>query len=360
MVERTHPSFSVGTRKVGHDHPTYFIADIAANHDGDLGRCVDLINLAAEAGADAVKFQHFQAAKIVSDRGFKDLSDRLSHQATWRKSVYEVYEDASLNRDWTAVIRDAAVAAGTHFFSAPYDIAAIELLETVGVPAYKVGSGDITWLEIIAAMRDTGKPVFLATGAAAIDDVQRAMQVLEGHDGVCIMQCNTNYTGSDGNFAHIHLNVLRTYARMFPQAVLGLSDHTPGYATVLGAVALGARAIEKHFTDDVTREGPDHGFSVDPRTWRDMVDRTRELESALGSADKFVCGNEQDTVVLQRRSLRATRDLKAGSVIAPADIEPLRPAPLDGVPPYQADQLIGRRLMSDVPMGRHLRLADVD
>src|SRR5205823_7586903 len=118
---------------------------------------------------------------------------------------------------------------------------------------------------------------------------------------VCLMQCNTNYTGSLQNFAHIHLNVLRTYASRFPEAVLGLSDHTPGHATVLGAVALGARAIEKHFTDDCSREGPDHGFSMDRRTWREMVDRTRELELALGNGIKRIEDNEQQTVVLQRR-----------------------------------------------------------
>ena len=128
------------------------------------------------------------------------------------------------------------------------------------------------------------------------------------------MQCNTNYTGSIENFRHIHLNVLRTYRALFPDAVLGLSCHTPGHATVLGAVALGARVVEKHFTDDTRRDGPDHAFSMTPATWREMVDRTRELEYALGSAEKNVCGNEQETVVVQRRCLRAARDLAAGTV----------------------------------------------
>ena len=130
------------------------------------------------------------------------------------------------------------------------------------------------------------------------------------------MQCNTNYTGSLENFSHINLNVLKTYASMWPDVVLGLSDHTPGHATVLGAVALGARAVEKHLTDDRNREGPDHRFSMDPSGWRDMVDRTRELERALGSGDKRVAGNERETVVIQRRCLRAARDIAAGEIIS--------------------------------------------
>ena len=135
------------------------------------------------------------------------------------------------------------------------------------------------------------------------------------------MQCNTNYTGSLENFKYIQLNVLKTYRAMYPDMVLGLSDHTPGHATVLGAVALGARMIEKHFTDDINREGPDHAFSMDPHTWREMVNRTRELENALGNGVKKVEENESQTVILQRRSIRLVRDLKEGSLLNANDLE---------------------------------------
>ena len=175
---------------------------------------------------------------------------------------------------------------------------------------YKVGSGDITWPEILERIASKGKPVFLATGASTLADVVRAVDVISAlNPQLVLMQCNTNYTASLENFSHIHLNVLQTYRTMFPQAILGLSDHTPGHATTLGAVALGARVVEKHFTDDTTREGPDHPFSMDPRTWRDMVDRTRELEAALGSPVKRVADNEKETLVVQRRCLRAAAGL---------------------------------------------------
>jgi N-acetylneuraminate synthase len=224
------------------------------------------------------------------------------------------------------------------------------------VPAHKIGSGDITWPEILRHIASKGKPVFLATGASTIGDVQRAVHtIVEVNRDLVLMQCNTNYTASLANFAYIHLNVLKTYAAMFPDVVLGLSDHTPGHATVLGAVALGARAVEKHFTDDNSREGPDHPFSMTPASWRDMVDRTRELEQALGSADKDVVDNERDTVVVQRRCVRAAHELAAGQVLTRRDLEVLRPAPADAIFPYEIDAVLGMKPAVDVASGEALR-----
>lgn len=146
---------------------------------------------------------------------------------------------------------------------------------------------------------------------------------------------------------------------MFPSVLLGLSDHTPGHATVLGAVALGARVIEKHFTDDNGREGPDHPFSMTPQTWRDMVDRTRELEMALGSREKRIEANEQETVIVQRRCLRATEDLPAGIVLRPNMLEALRPAPGDAIMPFELERLVGKKLTRTLKSGEHLTWADV-
>lgn len=147
---------------------------------------------------------------------------------------------------------------------------------------------------------------------------------------------------------------------MYPDMVLGLSDHTPGHATVLGAVALGARMIEKHFTDDVSRFGPDHSFSMDPRTWREMVDRTRELENALGNGVKKVEKNEKETVVVQRRSLRAREDLLKSSVISEGDFIALRPCPSDALTPVEIQAIVGRTLRRDIPAGDYLRASDLE
>lgn len=349
------PMMRFAGRNVGDEHPTFFIADISANHDGDLERAKALIHLAADAGADAAKFQNFRAAHIVSDHGFRILTRQLSHQASWKRSVSQVYEAASLPWEWTATLAAECAVVGITYFSAPYDLAAVDMLDA-HMPIYKIGSGDITWPEMIRAVAQKKKPIFLATGASNISDVQRAMDVLAEYAvPVCLMQCNTNYTASRENFRHINLNVLTAFRVMYPDVVLGLSDHTPGHATVLGAVALGARAVEKHFTDDTSREGPDHPFSMDPASWREMVERTRELELALGSAAKRVADNEVDTVIVQRRCLRAAHELAAGSTVQRRDVDILRPAPAEGIFPYQLDQVIGMRVRAIIPAGEHLQ-----
>jgi len=352
-------SFSIGTRLVGPDQPTYFIADIAANHDGDLNRAKHLMTLAKEAGADCAKFQHFRAPHIVSDYGFKALGGQQSHQASWKKSVFEVYADASLPWDWTAELAAHARDIDIEFMSAPYDLEAVDHLDPF-VNAFKVGSGDVNWIEELQYIAAKGKPVLLATGAATLADVDRAMAVLTnaGVD-IVLMQCNTNYEGSIDNIRHVNLDVLRLYAERFPQVTLGLSDHTPGHVTVLGAVALGARAVEKHFTDDTSRVGPDHGFSMDPTTWRAMVDDTRMLEAALGSGVKEIEANEIQTVVLQRRCVRVARDLEAGTVVTREDLEVLRPAPVDALPAHSIDIAVGRTLNRSLQFGEHVSESDL-
>lgn len=349
----------IGSHKIGNDHPTYFIADIAANHDGDLERARMLIRLAKEAGADAAKFQNFRAPQIVSDYGFKSLGGQVSHQANWQKSVFEVYKDASIPFEWTPLLKEACDEAGIDYFSSPYDFEAINMLDPY-VPAYKIGSGEIDWYETLERMARFDKPVLLATGASTIAEVQAAVHtILAINPRLVLMQCNTNYTASEGNFDHIHLNVLKTYASMFPEVILGLSDHTHGHATVLGAVALGARVIEKHFTDDNQRGGPDHKFAMNPQTWRDMVERTRELERALGSGDKFVAGNEQETMVIQRRCLRTARPVKAGEVFTREMIDVLRPATPGAILPPYIIQVVGTRAVKDMPAGKELRWTDL-
>ena len=342
-------------RYIGDGEPIYFIADIAANHDGSLERAKELICLVKEAGADAVKFQNFRASKIVSKYGFESLGGRSSHQAKWKRPVYEVYKDASIPFDWTVQLKECCDEIGIHYFSTPYDFEAVDMLES-HVPAYKIGSGDITWPEMLLKIAGKGKPVFLATGASGIGDVQRAVGVILGvNPQLVLMQCNTNYTGSLGNFKHIHLNVLRAYSVMFPQVVLGLSDHTPGHATVLGAVALGAHVVEKHFTDDTNREGPDHLFSMTPLAWKEMVQNTRELELALGDAEKRIAENEEETVIVQRRCLRAAQNIKAGRILSRELIDVLRPAAPDCIFPFELERLLGMRLRKDITRGEYFR-----
>ncbi|WP_316977588.1 N-acetylneuraminate synthase family protein [Shumkonia mesophila] len=349
----------IQSRRISLDTPTYFIADLASNHDGDLQRAKALIWKAKECGADAVKFQHFLAYAIVSDRGFTQL-ERMSHQKAWKGSIYEIYEKCELDRTWTRTLQETARDAGIHFMTSPYDFDAIE--QTVGaVDAFKIGSGEITWSDALTRIAAAGKPTILATGASTMVEVERAVDaVLAVNPRFSLMQCNTNYTGSPDNFRFINLRVLNTFAARWPGLVLGISDHTPGHSVVLGAVTLGARIVEKHFTDDNQRIGPDHGFSMTPLTWRDMVDRTREVELALGDGVKRLETNEAEAAVVQRRCLRLARNLLAGSIIGPCDVEPLRPAPPGSVEPHALRGVLGRRLRVTKERGDDLKWTDLE
>lgn len=353
-------TFKIGDKSIGSKSPTYFIADIAANHDGDLERAKHLIYLCAEAGADAAKFQHFTADTIVSDYGFRALRGEKSHQSNWKKPVFDVYAEASVSLDWTQSLKETCDKAGVAFFTSPYSMALVEHIDPF-VPAYKIGSGDITWTAMVEYIASKGKPYILASGASTLDEVHRAVIAATNiNPQLCLMQCNTNYTASLENFHYIQLKVLNTYRSMYPDLILGLSDHTPGHATVLGAVALGASMVEKHFTDDTTRVGPDHKFSMDSASWKTMVQATRELENALGTGVKVVEANELQTVVVQRRAIRTKTALAAGCVLLESQLEVLRPCPADAIAPYLWADVIGKTLRRDIPAGEHLRWTDFE
>ena len=348
----------LGNKIVGDGYPLYFIADIAANHDGDINRAFKLIEIAKEAGADAAKFQNFKAKDIVSRKGFESIGGQLSHQSSWKKSVYEIYEDTSLSYDWTSKLKEKCDEVEIEYFTSAYDFESVDHVDPY-LNIYKIGSGDISWLEIIEYIAKKNKPVLLATGASSMQDVVRAMNILEAHtDDIVLMQCNTNYTASVENYKHINLNVLNTYRKRFPEVILGLSDHTHGHATVLGAIAYGARVFEKHFTDDNNREGPDHKFAMNPITWREMVDRSNELYEALGDGIKRVEDNELKTAVVQRRALRYASDLKKDHVIIDKDLIAVRPIPEDGIAPYRKKEIISRVVNKNVFSDNLVKLED--
>lgn len=359
MIKKPASTIYINGKRISRNDPVYFIAEIGSNFDRDLNRAKDLIYLAKEAGADAAKFQHYTAASLVSDHGFMSLGNQHSHQSSWKKSVFETYQDASLNKEWTSILKQTCDDAGIAFFTSPYSMELVDYVDPL-VPAYKIGSGDITWLDIIEHIASKNKPVLLATGASDMEDVVRAVDTALGvTSDLVLLQCNTNYTAEHDNYSCLQLNVLREYESKYPGIILGLSDHMPGHVSVLGAVALGARVIEKHFTDSTDRDGPDHPFSMTPITWKEMVDRTRELEAALGDGQKKIEENERETVVVQRRSIRASRDIEKDSILCAKDLVALRPCPSDGIPPFEIQKLIGKKLNRGLRMGEHLRWEDI-
>lgn len=350
----------IGKKEICNGGKPYFIADIAANHDGDLQRAFMLIEKAKEAGADAAKFQNFQASTIVSKNGFESMGAQLSHQANWEKSVYEVYEDASLNEEWTARLKEKCDEFDIEYMTTPYNLPVVDYVDPY-VNAYKIGSGDITWFEMLEKVAKKNKVTMLATGASNMDEVERAVNYIKQFNSdIILMQCNTNYTASRENYKYINLNVIKNYKNKFPDCILGLSDHTFGHATVLGALALGAVVFEKHFTDDNDRVGPDHKFSMNPKTWKEMVDEANILYNALGDGVKKLEENERESVIVQRRSLFLNKDLKSGDILKKEDFIALRPIMPDGIEPWRVEEYVGKRLNKDKARDTYLRVEDID
>ncbi len=352
-------NFKINNNMIGDKQKIYFIADIAANHDGKLERAIKLIDLAKESGADAAKFQHHDVTKYVSDYGFKNLGEKKSHQKKWKKSIFEIYKDAEVPKDWTSKLKEHCDKIKIDFMSTPYDLDAVDHLDDY-VSAFKVGSGDVAWDAMLSKVASKKKPVFFATGAATEQEVINAHNIVSSQNkNFCIMQCNTNYTGSIENFKYINLNVLGSYKKLFPDAILGLSDHTPGHETVLGAVPFGIKAVEKHFTDDTSRDGPDHPFSMDPKSWKEMVSRTRFLEQAMGDGIKKIEINEKETSVLQRRAIRCVKNLTKGHTIKKEDIEFQRPCPKNAFTPNEVSLVVGKKIKKDLNKGQHLSKEDL-
>lgn len=351
--------FRIGETIVGDNSKTYFIADIGANHDGDIKRAKNLIKLASHSGANAAKFQHFKASTIISKNGFDSLKSGTTHQSTWKKSVVEVYEDASINLEWNFELLEECKKYEIDFFSSIYDLDILNQMANI-VPAFKIGSGDIDWSEMLEATSKFNKPMIIAAGASNLQDVDYAVELIQQRNKeIALLQCNTNYTGSIDNFKFLNLNVIKTFKRRYPDVVLGLSDHTPGHTSVLGAVALGAKIIEKHFTDDKTRTGPDHGFALDNRDWNQMVTEVRNLECALGDGIKIIEENERDSFCVQRRSLRLKKSIRAGDEITKDHLVALRPRSAVGIGPSELLNIIGKSVKNNIDEGYELEWRDI-
>ncbi|WP_435086244.1 N-acetylneuraminate synthase family protein [Candidatus Pelagibacter bacterium nBUS_33] len=345
----------IGNKIISEENPTYFIADIASNHDGSLNKAKELIHMASESGADAAKFQNFYASTLVSDYGFRNLKKTSSHQNRWKKSVYETYKENEISLKWTEDLARTCKKYNIEYFTASYDMSINSYINKF-VNAWKIGSGDITWHEHILKISKSRKPVIIATGASNLYEVKKILEkVKKINKKIILMQCNTNYTNQFDNFNFINLNVLKTYKKKFPNIIYGLSDHTMGHETVLGAISLGARVIEKHFTDSNLRNGPDHKFSMNPKTWRAMIDSARILELALGKKIKKVEKNEKDTVILQRRSIRVKRNLKKNEILKKEDCEYLRPCPNDALPVYELGKILDKKIKFDIKKYEYIK-----
>ncbi len=330
----------------------YFIAEIGSNFDGSLSRAKDLIKLAKDSGSQAVKFQNYTAKSLVSEAGFKNQNPRVkTHQNDWEGSVFETYDKASLNAEWMYELSETAKEYKIDFITSPYSIDLVDKTERF-CSSIKVGSGDITYHAIIKHIAMKGKPILIATGASTIEEVKAVMNLPELKNiEVVLMQCVTSYTGDPSEDKYQNINVLKTYKELFPNVMLGLSCHSPSNISVLSAVTLGANVIEKHFTDDKNREGPDHGFALDPSDWVRMIKEVRTLERMLGDGIKKLEVNETNTVVVQRRSLYWNSSLNKNDLIEKDSIIALRPCPVEAISASSLEDLIGKRINCNVKRG---------
>jgi N-acetylneuraminate synthase len=333
----------IGKGTIGIGHPVYIIAEIGANFDHDIEKAKRLIDAAKEAGADCAKFQSFKAEKIVSAKGFASMQLKGVH-GSWGRPVHEIFREAEFPREWHKEISDYCNKIGIDFSTSPYDFEAVDLCMELNVPYIKIGSGDITWLEMLEYIAKKGKPMFLATGDATMSEIDEAVRTIEatGNDQLVLMQCITNYPSK---IESANINVLKNYQTTF-NILTGYSDHSPGPVVALGSVALGGIVIEKHFTLNKKDAGPDHPHSMDVNEFKRMVDYVRELEAAMGSTRKLVVEEESETVIVQRRGLYSTRLIPKGKKIEKEDIIELRPAL--GIPPKYKNVVIGRIASSDI------------
>jgi N-acetylneuraminate synthase len=339
----------IGNKILGENHPTYFIAEIGANFDKNIDKAKRLIDAAKAAGADCAKFQTFSTPKIVSEGGFSRMQLKGVH-GSWGRTVSDVFKDAEFPVEWHKEIADYCKEIGIDFSTSPYYKEAVDLCMELDVPFIKIGSGEITWLEMLKYIAGKGKPVMLATGDATMSEIDDAIRAIEstGNMDVVLMQCITNYPSKIDS---ANVNVLKTYQTAY-NILTGYSDHAPGHVVALASVVIGGRVIEKHFTLSKKDIGPDHPHSMEPQEFKFMVDSIREVERAMGSTRKEVVEEEGETVYVQRRCLYAKNNLKVGQIVKEEDIDVLRPAL--GIPPKYKDIIIGKTCKIDIEAGQPL------
>ncbi|MCI8376140.1 MAG: flagellar biosynthesis protein FlgA [Lachnospiraceae bacterium] len=336
-------NIKIGNRMIGEDYPTYIIAEIGGNFDGSIDKAKRLIDAAKEAGADCAKFQTFTAETIVSEGGFSKMELHGVH-GSWGRTVSEVFKDVEFPMEWHYEIADYCKRVGIDFSTSPYFKEAVDLCADMNLPFIKIGSGEITWLEMLDYIARKGLPIMLGTGDATMSEIDEAVRTIEnaGNKDLVLMQCITNYPSKIDS---ANVNVLKTYQSTF-ECLTGYSDHSPGHVVAFASVVLGGCVIEKHFTLNKTDKGPDHPHSMEPDEFKFMVDSIREVERAMGSTRKEVVAEEEETVFVQRRCLYAKKGLKAGQVITEADIDVLRPAL--GIPPKYKEIIVGKIVSKDI------------
>lgn len=334
-------SVEIAGRPIGPDNPPYVIAELSANHNGSLDTALKLIEAAAGAGADAVKIQTYRPDTITIK---SDKPEFRIKGGLWDgQTLYELYDKAHTPWKWHETLFDKAKDVGITLFSSPFDDTAVDLLESLGAPAFKIASFEAIDLPLIRRVAKSGKPIIISTGMANEDDIKAAVDTARqaGCEELVVMHCVSAYPAPPSDYN------LRTLADIGARhhVLTGLSDHTLGNATAIAAIALGACVIEKHFTLDRTGGGPDDSFSLQPPELTDLCRDCLTAWEALGKVDYSQKGSEAGNAQF-RRSLYVVADVKAGDLITPDTVKSIRPG--YGLAPRYYDDLMGRRFVRDV------------
>lgn len=338
---------TIGGRKIGPDQPPYIVAEMSGNHNGDIGRALALIDAAKAAGADAVKLQTYTADTITIDH---DGPEFRVHGGLWDgRRLYELYQEAHTPWDWHAELFAHARKVDIDIFSSPFDPTAVELLESLDAPAYKIASFELIDIPLIEQCARTGKPLIMSTGLASPQEIAEAVAAAKGagSGGVIVLHCTSAYPAPASD---MNLRTLQHLAEQHGVAV-GLSDHTLGVAASVAAVALGACFIEKHFTLSRAEGGVDSDFSLEPHELERLVNECRDAWLALGSVRYDEVPSEAATRDY-RRSLYVVADIAEGELLTPANVRSIRPG--HGLPPKHLPEVLNRRASRGLTRGTPL------
>ena len=330
----------IAKRMIGEGEPCFIIAEAGSNHDGKLKQAKQLINIAASSGADAVKFQTFQADKIVA----RTKNGIVKIDIAGSKTLHELYKKAELPREWQSELADYARDKGIIFLSTPFDEEAVDDLDALGVPAFKVASFELTHLPLLKHIARKGKPVILSTAMANLGEIEEAIATISGggNKQIILLHCGVGYPL---RMEDVNLAAMDTLRQAFPYPV-GYSDHTMGITVPIAAVARGAKVIEKHFTISRDLAGPDHPFALEPHELKAMVQGIRDVEKAIGIPQKRLLDSEAVHYQRGRRSIFAAVDIPKGTIITEGMVDILHPA--IGLEPKYLNIVIGRKAQVDI------------
>lgn len=332
----------IGNRWVGDGESVFIVAEAGVNHNGDVGLAKKLVDAAKDAGADAVKFQVFKAEKVVIKKAEKAKYQKETTGS--EESQYEMIKKLELTREDFKELADYANKRDIMFLASPFGKESVDLLDEIGVPAFKVASGEITNFPLLKYMAKKGKPIILSTGMATLEEIEEALRAIrdQGNEDIVLLHCVTNYPAK---VEDVNLKAIQTLKYAFKLPV-GFSDHTLGTTISLAAVALGAVVIEKHFTLDRNLPGPDHKASLEPHELEEMVRAIRKVERALGDGVKRPTEGEEEMKKVARRSIVAKVDVPKDTVITADMLDVKRPG--TGIDPKYMNTVVGRRARKNI------------